>query len=87
MARRGGMLKLGAFIHPTGSHVAAWLHPESQADAGSNFRHYVDLALGKKASQVGEPDMEEETRRIMDVLARQALRDWRAPPASVGKAA
>jgi FMN-dependent oxidoreductase (nitrilotriacetate monooxygenase family) len=37
-------LKLGAFFHPTGNHVAAWLHPESQVDAGMNFRHYADLA-------------------------------------------
>lgn len=44
MARRSGQLKLGAFFHPTGNHVASWLHPESQIDAGMNFRHYVELA-------------------------------------------
>lgn len=44
MARRTGQLKLGAFFHPTGNHVASWLHPESQIDAGTNFRHYVELA-------------------------------------------
>lgn len=43
MARQGH-LKLGAFFHPTGHHVAAWLHPKSQIDAGTNFRHYVELA-------------------------------------------
>jgi alkanesulfonate monooxygenase SsuD/methylene tetrahydromethanopterin reductase-like flavin-dependent oxidoreductase (luciferase family) len=37
-------LKLGAFFHPTGNHVAAWLHPEAQIDAGMNFEHYADLA-------------------------------------------
>ena len=37
-------MHLGAFFHPTGNHVAAWLHPESQADAGTNFRHYAQLA-------------------------------------------
>lgn len=35
---------LGAFFHPTGHHVAAWLHPGSQADAPVNFEHYVGLA-------------------------------------------
>jgi N-acetyl-S-(2-succino)cysteine monooxygenase len=35
---------LNAFIHATGHHVAAWRHPLSQADAGVNFRHYVELA-------------------------------------------
>jgi N-acetyl-S-(2-succino)cysteine monooxygenase len=33
------MMKLGAFFHPTGNHVAAWLHPEAQIDAGTNFKH------------------------------------------------
>ncbi len=38
------MMKLGAFFHPTGNHVAAWLSPDAQIDAGTNFRHYVELA-------------------------------------------
>ena len=38
------MMKLGAFFHPTGNHVAAWLHPEAQIDAGTNFKHYAKLA-------------------------------------------
>ena len=37
-------LSLAAFFHPTGHHVASWLHPQSQIDAGTNFRHYVELA-------------------------------------------
>src|SRR6201995_4301904 len=36
-------MKLGAFFHPTGNHVAAWLQPEAQIDAGSNFRHYAEI--------------------------------------------
>src|SRR5947207_12079014 len=36
-------LKLGAMFHPTGHHVASWLHESSQIDAGSNFRHYASL--------------------------------------------
>ncbi|HUZ74200.1 MAG TPA: LLM class flavin-dependent oxidoreductase [Stellaceae bacterium] len=39
-----GRMHLGGFFHPTGNHVAAWLHPESQIDAGVNFQHYVELA-------------------------------------------
>jgi FMN-dependent oxidoreductase (nitrilotriacetate monooxygenase family) len=42
--RRPDQMKLGAFFHPTGHHVAAWLHPDSQIDAGTNFAHYVELA-------------------------------------------
>ena len=39
-----GQMKLGAFFHPTGHHIASWLHPDAQIDAGTNFRHYVELA-------------------------------------------
>src|SRR5258708_2190939 len=38
------MMKLGAFFHPTGNHVAAWMSRESQIDAGVSFKHYVRLA-------------------------------------------
>ena len=37
-------MKLGAFFHPTGHHIASWMHPDAQIDAGTNFRHYVELA-------------------------------------------
>src|SRR3954471_18888517 len=39
-----GQMRLGAFFNPTGHHVASWRHPDAQADAGINFRHYVELA-------------------------------------------
>lgn len=51
--RRGGCknermskreLKLGAFIPATGHHVAAWRHPQAQADGGINLKHYIRLA-------------------------------------------
>jgi FMN-dependent oxidoreductase (nitrilotriacetate monooxygenase family) len=41
--RGGEMMRLGAFFHPTGNHVAAWMHPEAQIDAGTNFRHYAEI--------------------------------------------
>jgi len=41
--RRGETMRLGAFFHPTGNHVAAWLHPDAQIDAGTNFRHYAQI--------------------------------------------
>ena len=37
-------IKLGAFLWPTGHHIAAWRHPEAPADAGVNFAHFVALA-------------------------------------------
>src|SRR6202167_1762885 len=37
-------MHLGACFHPTGNHVAAWLHPGAQIDAGTNFRHYAEIA-------------------------------------------
>jgi N-acetyl-S-(2-succino)cysteine monooxygenase len=44
-ARPGEKLHLGSFFHPTGHHVASWLDEGAQIDAGTNFRHYVELAL------------------------------------------
>ncbi len=38
-----GKMRLGAFFNPTGHHVASWRHPRSQADAGINFQHYVEI--------------------------------------------
>jgi FMN-dependent oxidoreductase (nitrilotriacetate monooxygenase family) len=37
-------IKLGAFLYPTGHHVAAWRHPDAQANAGVNIKHYRELA-------------------------------------------
>jgi FMN-dependent oxidoreductase (nitrilotriacetate monooxygenase family) len=44
-------MHLGSFFHPTGHHVASWLHPDAQADAGTNFRHYVQLAQMSEAAK------------------------------------
>ncbi|GGD74797.1 hypothetical protein BG57_14590 [Caballeronia grimmiae] len=35
----------------TGHHIAGWRHPDAQADAGSNFRHYVELARLAEAAK------------------------------------
>jgi FMN-dependent oxidoreductase (nitrilotriacetate monooxygenase family) len=43
MARPRAQLRLGAFFNPTGHHVASWRHPGAQADAGVNFKHYVEI--------------------------------------------
>jgi FMN-dependent oxidoreductase (nitrilotriacetate monooxygenase family) len=37
-------IHLGAFLYPTGYHVAAWRHPDVPADAGVNFEHVASLA-------------------------------------------
>ncbi len=37
-------MSLAVHFHPTGHHVAAWRHPRSQVDAGSNAAHYLQLA-------------------------------------------
>ena len=44
-------IKLGAFVQATGHHVAAWLHPGSQPDAGLNFQHYAALAQAAEAAK------------------------------------
>jgi len=47
-------LKLGAFLPGSGHHVAAWRHPNSQADGGLNFQHYKRLA---QTAERGKFDM------------------------------
>ena len=37
-------MKLGLFIRPVGHHVASWRHPDSHADAGVNFKRFVEMA-------------------------------------------
>src|SRR5689334_14450993 len=44
MAKPPRQMKLGVFFNTTGHHVASWRHPQSQADAGVNFRHHVEMA-------------------------------------------
>ena len=51
MSKRADQLKLGAFLYPTGHHIAAWRHPQAQADAGSNFAHYAELARIAEAAK------------------------------------
>lgn len=48
---RNEKMCLGAFFHPTGNHVAAWLHPDAQIDAGTNFEHYAHLAQTAEAAK------------------------------------
>ena len=38
------MMKLGAFVHETGQHVAAWRHPGAYAESGTVFSQSVDVA-------------------------------------------
>src|SRR5580704_1876572 len=47
-------LKLGAFVQATGHHIAAWRHPDAQADAGLNIAHYRELA---RAAERGKFDL------------------------------
>ncbi len=36
-------MKIGAMIGASGSHIAAWRHPEAQDDAGMNFARHVAI--------------------------------------------
>jgi FMN-dependent oxidoreductase (nitrilotriacetate monooxygenase family) len=38
------MMNLGAFVHETGQHVAAWRHPEAYAESGTVFAQATDVA-------------------------------------------
>jgi alkanesulfonate monooxygenase len=47
-------MKLGVFLPGIGHHVAAWRHPQAQADGGLNFPHYRELA---RTAERGKFDM------------------------------
>lgn len=49
MAKRKEQLKLGAFLLFTGHHVAAWRHPDAQAD--NDFKDFVKLAKLAEAAK------------------------------------
>lgn len=66
-------MKLAAFFHPTGHHVAAWLHPNSQIDAGTNFVHYVELA---KAAERAKFDF---------IFLADSLAFWDGPISAVSR--
>jgi FMN-dependent oxidoreductase (nitrilotriacetate monooxygenase family) len=50
--RQRGQMKLGVFFHPTGHHVASWRHPDADADAAVNFRHYVAITQLAEAAKL-----------------------------------
>lgn len=53
MTTKKKQLRLGAFLHPTGHHIAAWRHPNAQANP-LDFQHYKQLA---QTAERGKFDM------------------------------
>ncbi|GBD46810.1 LLM class flavin-dependent oxidoreductase [Methylopila sp. Yamaguchi] len=49
MTKRKGQLKLGAFYHEGGHHIAAWRHPE--AELGDRLENYVSFARKAEAAK------------------------------------
>jgi len=66
MARRQGHLKLGAFLHPSGHHIAAWRLSEAYAEAAVDFRHWTELA---RTAERGKFDM-------LFLADMTAMRNW-----------
>lgn len=44
MSKRKRMMHLGAFVHETGQHVAAWRHPDAHMHSGASFAEMVETA-------------------------------------------
>src|SRR5690606_7161332 len=66
----------------TGHHIAAWRHPDAQADAGVNFKHYVELARRAEAAKfdaVFLADAVGVRNRNIDSLSRTARSDHFEP--------
>ena len=66
LAKRTGQLKLGAFLYPTGHHIASWRLPEAYAGANVDFKHYIDLA---RTAERGKFDM-------LFLADSAAMRNW-----------
>ena len=62
--RSGERMKLGAFFHPTGNHAAAWLHPDAQIDAGTNFRHYAEITHTRFARELLAREIDSNHRSL-----------------------
>lgn len=54
MSTNKKQLRLGAFLPGPGHHIAAWRHPDAQADGGLNFQHYRQIA---QTAERGKFDM------------------------------
>ena len=54
MSTKKAQMKLGVFLPGIGHHVAAWRHPNAQADGGLNFVHYRKVA---QTAERGKFDM------------------------------
>ena len=64
----GRQMKLGAFFHPTGHHIASWRHPDAYAGAAVDFSHYTQLA---QTAERGRFD-------LLFLADSPAMRNW--PP-------
>lgn len=74
---RHSHMRLGAFLYPTGYHVAAWRHPDVPADAGVNFTHYAELARTAERGTLDFlflPDSSAMRGADMTALSRTAIR-------------
>ncbi|AJE47047.1 alkanesulfonate monooxygenase [Celeribacter indicus] len=54
MRQPGDKMRLGAFLTATGQHIAAWRHPDVQADGGINLQEYIRIV---KIAEAGKFDM------------------------------
>ncbi len=54
MTSRPSRMSLGAFVHETGQHVAAWRHPDAFPESGMNFAHAKYVA---QAAERGKFDL------------------------------
>jgi len=75
MAQNRRQMKLGAFFHPTGHHIASWRYPDAYADAAVDFAHYTALA---RTAERGKFD-------LLFLADSPAMRNW--PPARQSRVA
>jgi FMN-dependent oxidoreductase (nitrilotriacetate monooxygenase family) len=70
-------MTIGAFLYPTGYHIAAWRHPDVPAAAGIDFGHYAKLAsVAEQACMdfIFLPDSSAMRGTDLATLSRTAIR-------------
>ena len=72
MTKGIGQLKLGAFLHPTGHHIASWRYPGAYAEANVDFAHYREVVLAAERAKFD----------LIFLADSSAMRNWPMGPSS-----
>ena len=82
MADSTNEMKLGMFYWPCGHHIAAWRHPNSVPNSGSNMPHIIELAQMAERGMFDMFFMADSVsywRGELDAMAHDSYGTWIEP--------